>query len=209
MRTLKENGLLKLFFTSPQRMQLTFKSRTNPIFFAKIMNEALHLLGYTRYLLTNSSSVNGDVIWEIALTSEYAIDPLLLNQMLLRFGSKIEAIDRIDPYTWEYGIDTSNAFLRAVELQVNERKVIKSSLKAIWINAEQGNSVRLQSIIGNRWYPYIALYDQSLNVIKVINRDKITHSLNLSLPRGTKYIKLADRYQLSNMKQGIRVTLQQ
>ena len=48
--TLKDNGLLNLFFTKPRELKLSFKTSGSPLFFVKIMGDTLRNIGYYRYV---------------------------------------------------------------------------------------------------------------------------------------------------------------
>jgi hypothetical protein len=75
IQTLKDNGLLDLFFKKPQEMHLTFQSSGYPLFFVKIMSDTLQSMGYYRFITDRVKQDESGFFWTIRLTSEYAIDP--------------------------------------------------------------------------------------------------------------------------------------
>ena len=68
--TLKDNGLLDLFFTKPQELHLTFQSSGYPLFFVKIMSDTLQSMGYYRFITDKAKQDESGFFWTIRLTSE-------------------------------------------------------------------------------------------------------------------------------------------
>lgn len=78
--TLKDNGLLKLFFDKPQELNLHFKTSGSSVFFVKLMSDTLRNIGYYRYVTTVQ-------IW--TLRSLHGVLALLLSmQLTLLFYKK-------------------------------------------------------------------------------------------------------------------------
>lgn len=203
--TLKDNGLLDLFFEKPQEMHLTFHSSGYPIFFVKIMSDTLQSMGYYRFITDMSKQDESGFFWTIRLTGEYAIDPVLLKEALNKRGCSIVDIDRNSQTDWSYHIDIKNAYLMLEELKPNTERVLKKSLYEHWLNVKSAKSITLWSLSGNSWYPYVSIYDEELHLLKVYKRDKKTTKITLELPEDTAYVKIADLYSLKNIKQGLHV----
>jgi len=206
--TLKDNGLLDLFFKKPQEMHLTFSSSGNPLFFVKIMSDTLSSMGYYRFITDRSKQDESGFFWTIRLTGEYAIDPILLKDALNKRGCSIVDIDRHSQTNWSYDIDMKNAYLMLKELKPFTEKVLKKSLYEHWLNVKSSKSLTIWSLSGNSWYPYISIYNKELHLLKVFKRDSRTKKLKLKLPDNTTYVKIADLYSLKNIKQGLRVQAQ-
>ena len=205
IQTLKDNGLLDLFFKKPQEMHLTFQSSGYPLFFVKIMSDTLQSMGYYRFITDRSKQDESGFFWTIRLTGEYAIDPVLLKKALQKRGCDIVDIDRHTQTDWSYHIDIKNAYLMLEELQPYSERVLKKSLYEHWLNVKSSKSLVLWSLKGNSWYPYVSFYDSELHLLKVYKRDKRTFKITLELPEETAYVKIADLYSLKNIKQGLRV----
>lgn len=203
--TLKDNGLLDLFFKKPKEMHLTFQSSGYPLFFVKIMSDTLQSMGYYRFITERSKQDESGFFWTIRLTGEYAIDPVLLKNALLKRGCDIVDIDRITQTDWSYNIDMKNAYLMLDELSPESETVLKKSLYEHWLNAKSAKSLTIWSMKGNNWYPYISIYDRELHLLKVYKRDRKTYKVKLELPEDTAYLKIADLYSLKNIKEGLRV----
>ena len=205
IETLKDNGLLELFFKKPQEMHLTFQSSGNPLFFVKIMSDTLQSMGYYRFITDRAQQNETGFFWTIRLTGEYAIDPVLLKKALLKRGCDIVDIDRNTQTKWSYHIDIKNAYLMLTELRPYTERVLKKSLYEHWLNVKSTKSIVLWSLKGNNWYPYVSFYDKELHLLKVYKRDKRTNKITLELPEDTRYVKIADLYSLKNIKQGLQV----
>lgn len=203
VETLKENGLLNLFFKTPREIQLNFKTSGSPLFFVKLMGDALRNIGYYRYVTTASNLNSSEFTWSIKLTSEYATDPLILQTELNRSGSNIIDIDRTSATEWTYVVDMGSSFLNLIELEESQEIKLKRSLYAHWLNVAKIKKLKIVSSRRNHWYPYIAYYDSSLHLLKVIKEDERYSSMKLEIPKQAKYIKISDLYSLKNVKDGL------
>jgi len=200
VQTLKENGLLKLFFKKPQEFQLNFKTNGSPLFFVKIMEDTLRSIGYYRYVTTASNLDASDFTWSINLTSEYATDPLVLQTQLKKSACDIIDIEKNADKEWTYIIDISHAKLNVQILQNDQEVRLKRSLYAHWLNVSQIRELKIKSSRHNSWYPYIAYYDSSLHLVKIIKRDRIYREILLNIPKNAVYMKISDLYTLKNVR---------
>jgi hypothetical protein len=206
IKTLKDNGLLKLFFKTPREIELHFITSGSPLFFVKLMSDALRNIGYYRYVTTSSSLNSSAFEWNIALTSEYATDPIVLQNELKKAGCGIVDIERESATDWTYTIDMNNAFLNLTHLRRKEEVTLKHSLYAHWLDCSEIEFLSIRSTRRNNWYPYIAFYDVSLHLLEVIQEDKKHSSLRLQIPAQAKYIKISDMYTLKNVKDALVLT---
>jgi len=200
VETLKENGLLNLFYKSPQEIQLNFITSGSPLFFVKLMGDTLRNIGYYRYVTTASTLSSSEFTWSINLTSEYATDPLILQTELNKNGANIIDINRKSKTEWMYVVDMGNSFLNLLELENSQDIKLKRSLYAHWLNCSKIKELKIISSRRNNWYPYIAYYDASLHLLKVIKEDERYNKINLEIPKEAKYIKISDLYSLKNVK---------
>ena len=201
--TLKENGLLKLFFAKPQELNLHFKTAGSSLFFVKLMSDTLRNIGYYRYVTTASNLNSSEFTWSISLTSEYATDPVVLQKELAIQGCKIVDIHRNSSNDWTYVVDMQAGQLNVAVLKNKTTIKLKRSLYAHWLNSSKVKNLRITSSVRNNWYPYIAYYDKSLHLLKVIKRDEKHSSINLKIPKCAKYIKISDIYTLKNIKDNL------
>ena len=203
--TLKDNGLLKLFFDSPRELNLHFKTYGSPLFFVKLMSDSLRNMGYYRYITKASNFDSLEFTWSVALTSEYATDPLILQKELMKSGCKIVDIEHNGVAEWTYVVDMVDGFLNIETLQEAKSVSLKRSLYAHWLNVSKVQKLVITSSWRNHWYPYVAFYDSSLNLIKVLKRDKKSKKVVVKVPEFAKYIKITDIYTLKNLKDELTI----
>jgi hypothetical protein len=208
VETLKENGLLDLFFNKPHTFEVTFSTNSSPLFFVKLMGDTLHAMGYYRYITKSSKLNSSEFTWSVGITSEYATDPILLDKELFKRGCKIVDIERISSDKWNYTIDVSYAHLNTRKIYDGEEVILRHSQQEHWLDVSNVKKVTLWSLKGNNWYPYISYYDRSLRLLKVYKRDKKSWQVTLRLPKDCVYIKISDMYSLKNIKDGIRLNAQ-
>ena len=206
IKTLKENGILNLFFKKPKELNISFKTSGNSLFFVKIMTDTLRNIGYYRYVTKESNLDKKGFTWKISLTSEYAADPVVLSKELQKSSCTIVDIIRKSPTDWTYVIDMKSARLNTKVLHVGEKVKLKRSLYAYWIDVSNIQKLKITSSYRNSWYPYIAYYDKSLKLLRVIKRDKKRRNINLNMKENTYYLKISDIYTLKNIKDSIVLT---
>ena len=200
IQTLKENGLLKLFFKKPQEINMNFKTDGAPLFFVKIMSDTLRNIGYYRYVTKESNLGESEFVWKISLVSEYAADPLVLSLELQKSGCRIVDVRRDSKNEWTYLIDMEDARLNVETLEDAQEVRLKRSLDAYWLNVSKVDKVDISSSARNDWYPYIAYYDKYLNLLRVIKIDRKRNYITLNMRQNTHYIKISDIYTLKNIK---------
>lgn len=203
VNTLKENGLLNLFFKKPTNIKLNFKTSGSPLFFVKIMGNTLRNIGYYRYVTTESNLNNREFTWSISLSSEYATDPLILQNELKKSGCDIVDIQKKSATDWTYVIDMRNGHLNVELLEDGEEVKLKRSLYAHWLDVSKIKRLEIQSSRRNNWYPKISYYDSSLHLLKVISKDTKRVKITLNIPRCANYIKISDIYTLKNVKDSL------
>ena len=206
IKTLKDNGLLNLFFKAPQAFSLTFKTNGSPIFFVRIMDNVLSGIGYFRYVTTVANLDASEFSWTINLTSEYMTDPIILQTALQKNGCKIIDITRNSAKKWTYIIDMNNGALNVPTFEDGKEVQLRRILYPRWFNVSKIRSLKVRSSRRNHWYPHISYYDASLHLVKLLKRDKVSKSLSLTIPKSAKYMKITDLYTLKNLRDGLTLS---
>ena len=201
--TLKENGLLNLFFKKPTTLKLNFKTSGSPLFFVKIMGNSLRNIGYYRYVTKESILDNREFTWSITLVSEYATDPLILQKELRKSGCYVADIEKNSAIDWTYVIDMRDAHLNVNIVNPNEEMRLKRSIYAEWLDISNITRLEILSSRRNNWYPRISYYDNSLHLLRVISNDRKRTKVILNIPKNAKYIKISDIYTLKNLKDSL------
>ncbi|MDQ1245472.1 MAG: hypothetical protein QG565_1813 [Campylobacterota bacterium] len=200
IKTLKDNGILNLFFKKPRDIDISFKTKGEPLFFIKIIGDSLQNIGYYRYVTKESNFNSDEFVWKINLTSEYAADPIILAQELQKNNCEIVDVIRENETDWTYVIDMQNAKLNVSELEGGVEFKLKRSLYAYWLDVSKVSTVEILSSARNDWYPYIAFYDKSLRLLRVMKIDTKKSTVFLDMKDDTHYIKISDIYTLKNIK---------
>lgn len=203
VETLEKNGLLRLFFNEPQQYEMTFHSTGAPLFFVKLMGDTLRSMGYYRYVTKESKNDGAGFEWTISLEAEYVTDPVLLRKELETRGCDIIDIVRNSATDWHYDIDTSKAHLKVDQLTNGIKKKYNRLQYAKWLEVSHVKSISIKSHKANFWFPYIALYDSSLRLLKVIKQDEETKKFTLNLPQETRYVRVSDLYTITNIRYGL------
>jgi len=201
--TLKENGLLKLFFNKPKELQLHFKTNGSALFFVKIMSDSLRNIGYYRYVTTSSNFNKEEFTWSISLKSEYATDPIILQKELLKSGCRITDIQRKSATQWIYSVDMIHGFLNVQKLQDHKKINLKRSLYPHWLDVSDISVLTIATSRRNNWYPYVAYYDEALSLLKVIKKDRRSKRVTIRIPTSAKYLKISDIYTLKNVTEDL------
>jgi len=207
--TLKQNGLLKLFFTKPKEITITFNANAPSLFFTKIMFDTLRSMGYYRFITKEAKMDDGGFFWTISMESEYVTDPILLSHALEKRGCKISDIKRSSASQWFYSIDMHNAHLKSKIIHDGEVISLRRAQNSEWwVNISAIKKLKITSNRGNIWYPSIAFYSKELQLLKVYKRDKKTYQIAVKLPKDSFYIKISDIYTLKNLKNGLKLEAQ-
>lgn len=205
-KTLKDNGLLNLRLNKPQEITLEFKGLNKPVKSYKILKDILHVLGY-RYFFTEEFSLeeNKAMVWKIRLKAEYMVDPVILLKELQQKNCKITNVEK-EQNNWSYEIDFEKAILNEAKLvEKNEKVKFQKPLKDYFLMVDEAKSLQIISRKLNNWYPYIVFFDNDLNTLKLIKKNRVYRGYKTKVPKGTKYIKITDMFNLINIKRGLSV----
>jgi hypothetical protein len=207
-KTLKDNGLLNIFFDKPTNIEFEFKTDTNHLLFMKIMSDSLKAIGYNFILTKSASKTKEGFSWKISLKAEYLIDPVLFSKELNKRGGFIENIYKKSDVSWIYDINVVNGFLaNTIKAKRNNVVDLKKSVDDYLLSITSGKRLSIKSHRLNSWYPNIVFYDSKLNILKIFKLDQKQYRLLVSIPSGTKYIKVSDMYTLSNIKRGLDILI--
>ncbi len=210
VKVLKENGLLRIFFKDPVRLQAKFVSDMYPLFMMKALSDSLNKLGY-HYILTNQLSRDANrTEWTIVYNSEHAIDPLILSEELEKYNIGIDNIVN-KANLWEYALRTDKpVLLETHKLPTDGNATAYNDPRGeYWFQVDDNASYAIiKSHYPDLWHPYIICYNANLNILKIYKRDRSTRSLKLTMPPATTYLKLTDMFTSDNLKHGIEIHIE-
>lgn len=207
-KTLKENGLLNLFFGAPKNLTVTFEAEGSTLLAMKLIGDSLRSIGYS-YFLTRHAATDGKRLeWTIWLSSEYAIDPVIFAAELKKRGCGVIDIARLDAQSWRYLLDLSGAFLNVRRIMPGEQVELKKKVGEHWLALDGGGVIAIRSAPANSWCPNVTFFDSNLEPLEVYRKDQKSDFVKLHVPQGARYIKISDIYTQKNFKEGLKVTLQ-
>ncbi len=207
LEKLKQSGLLKLFYEEPQELSLSFVTKENPLIFMRVINEALFSMGYNYFLTERAVKSLDSFVWDIIISTENIVDPLILSKELEARGSFIESVERRGESEWRYVINTDNIRVKAQKIEAGMKTDLRKPIKPYWILVEEIKTISFSSKIADRWHPSIIFYSDKLHIISDYRKDSPTNRLKLPVPIDAKYIKVSDLHTLDNIKRGISVYL--
>lgn len=210
IKTLKENGLLQIFYKEPAELKAKFTSTLEPLFMMKAVSDSLNKLGY-HYILTHELKRDINTTdWTIIYSSQHVIDPEGLIEEIAKYNITVDSIVNKENL-WEYTLDSKEPVLLDTSMLHTDANAttFNDPRGEYWFHVEHNASIaRIKSRYPDLWHPYIICYNADLKVMKMYKRDRSTRSLKLLLPKGTKYIKLTDMFTSENLKHGIEIRIE-
>lgn len=206
-KILQDNGLLNLRLNKPQNVTIEFKVLNKNIKSYKILNDTITSLGF-RYFFTKSLDIQKDngFLWKIVFKAEYVIDPVVLLKELQQKNCKILDVQKRDMNNWYYEINLDNAVVtEAYKIEKNEKVTFQKPLQEYFISVTDIKTLQIISRKLNKWFPHIVFFDKDLNVLDVIKKNRTYRGYKTKVPKGTKYIKITDMFNLINIKRGLSV----
>lgn len=207
VRTLKENGLLNIFYRTPRPIEMTIETGLNPPLVMKTVLDVLNRLGYTYFLTVEVRRGDALFAWTIRYKSEHAIDPVAFAGELEGYGMTIADLSK-EEERWRYRLAGNAPKLQnAVSLPKGAKEAaLVEPGGEYWLALEKGTGrLTIRSSRSTPWYPYLAAYDKELNLLEVVRRDENHRNFYYKVPSKTAYVKITDAYAADNLKHGIRV----
>lgn len=206
VKILRENGLLDLKLSSPQEINLEFKVLNKPLKGYKFLKETIENMGYRYYFTSQIQKEEEGLVWKIRFKTEYMLNPQILLKELQQKNCKIANIENRGSNTWYYEIDFLNSKVNeAVKIDKDEKVAFQKPLKPYFITFDEVKSITVISRKLNNWFPHIVFFDEDLNILKTIRKDRVYKGFRASVPKGSKYVKISDNYNLINIKRGLSI----
>ena len=198
-RILERLGFLPKKLKAPTPQEVWFFSYNNPRLFFRLTEEAMQEVYIFNYTITHIQQDEDGVLQAFAFTSANIPDPVRIGSFLRSCGIKILDIQRQGD-TWRYILDSSTASLKVP--RVEKSLDIKKSTSALWLNVSQTFALSIVAKKGDHWFPKIFIYDKQLRPLGQIERSGPVRRLEISLPNGSYYIKISDKFTAKNIKNG-------
>ncbi len=207
-KLLDENHLLDLDFKHLRHFKLSFATKQrNALLFIKIVKEVLASAGYSQTLTTKATRDESGFLWEIELVGSKMVDPYLLVSQFQKRGAIITHIKRKDRANYRYDVDIYSAKVKSLTPPIGKEVRLPKPLHPYWIDIYGARKVKIVSMGGNRWHPYIVFYDRNLKIVGNYTKEIKSYNITIKIPNGAQYIKIADLYTLQNLKRGMKITL--
>ncbi|MGP1561863.1 MAG: hypothetical protein ACTTIC_07235 [Helicobacteraceae bacterium] len=206
VETLKDNGLLDIFYQSPADLTITFNTSIYADLFVKCITDILREMGYNYYLTKEFQKNKYYLNWSIGYTSDHVIDPVLFSKKLKKYNMTIHELIRKGKI-WNYSIGSGGITLPdAYKLSsVMPRTTLLGPDGEYWLEIRGApKTLFVESKARGAWYPKVIFYNKNLQIIKVALKDH-AGSLSIAIPAQTKFIKLSDAYSSDTMKKGIYI----
>ncbi|CAJ99652.1 hypothetical protein [Helicobacter acinonychis] len=206
LNTLKENGLLSFNFDKPSILKIIFKASSNPLAFAKSINNSLSMMGYSYVLPIKMQSSSDENIFSYELKTEYVLDPNILIETMKGHGFNFVDIRRISLKEWEYDFTLQEIKLpNARALILNSDPVeFKEASGKYWLSMNQKAYLKISSN-NPLWQPKIIFYDENLKIIQIIAKENRQQKIALNLLNGVRFIQITDAKNPIILKNGISV----
>ncbi len=207
-KLLDENHLLDLNFKHLRHFKLSFATKQkNALLFIKIVKEVLASTGYSQTLTTKATRDESGFLWEIELVGSKMVNPYLLVSEFQKRGATITHIRRRNRADYRYDVDIYSAKVKALVPPKEKEVRLPKPMHPYWIDIYGARQIKIVSMGGNRWHPYIVFYDRNLKIVGNYTKERKSYNISLKIPSGAQYIKIADLYTLQNLKRGIKITL--
>jgi hypothetical protein len=84
--------------------------------------------------------------------------------------------------------------------KIDDEVRLKRSLYAHWVEVSGVDTLSVETSFSNNWHPYIAYFDSELNLLETKKIDSKVTSLRLEIVNGASYMKVADMYDMKNLR---------
>lgn len=207
-KILKENGLLKLTFGKPMELEIAFEIKENPATFTSVLYDVLGAMGYYYFLVKQSMLEDEKYHFVLSMNTEYAVDPVLLQERLLAYGYHISKIEKRNINQWVYEVWQGDfQYPKAILLTINETNNHANLKGEYWYKIQEGKNISFASVGGVSWYPKIVFFDKNLKIINIVSLQDTMREINLKIPENTSFIKVSDNYLPITIKNGLNVFL--
>lgn len=197
---LKNNGLLMLKFPQPMELQISFESKSSLIALGYTLNSLLSSMGYSYFMVSQASRVQGKSLLSYSLITEHALDPIILYRELQKRGFFLQDIARKDINQWSYTVQAQNLqIFNAKTLTPNNTLALREVSGQYWLNTPQSGI--LQITASPKWTPRIICYDKNLEITQAIIEGSQKSSMSLRLDSASAFVMITDAENPDLIKQ--------
>ncbi|MRJ06344.1 MAG: hypothetical protein C6I01_02330 [Epsilonproteobacteria bacterium] len=206
---LKQNGLLKLTFSSPRNIYpvFVFKDRS-PLFDTFTLYTTLRRIGYSYFFPYYVKRENGSYSLQLQIKAGHQIDPVSFMEEMEKRGCKTLRVKKYQNFL--FVLNCANQFIP--EAIVPTPQGVKGTLQqgngSIWIKVKGGEKLKLSTLSQNdKWHPHILFFSDKLELYNNLQVPIVQHSYTLTVPDGVAYLRVDDLYTTTNLKNGLLIKL--
>ncbi|OBV29563.1 hypothetical protein BKN38_02915 [Helicobacter sp. CLO-3] len=204
---LKNNGLLVLKFPKPMELSVSFSADTSPSILSYTINNVLSSMGYSYFMISQASRIEGRSLVKFSFITEHALDPSILFGELQKRGFWLKDIARTSINEWAYTIEPRKAQLsNAKPINIGNSLTMREVSGQYWLNIISSRTASLKINAPAQWTPRIVCYDKNLEIINLIVEQTPKGALSVRIDERVAFVMISDALNPSVIKQ-IEVSL--
>lgn len=198
---LKNNGLLLLKFPKPMELRVTFISKTSIPALSYTINALLSSMGYSYFMLSQASKLDGLSSISYSLVTEHALDPIILFQELEKRGFVLQDMGRKAVNDWSYMIQARDIRLfNARAIYASEPLSLREVSGQYWLSVPKGGG-SLKIMANAKWIPRIVSYDKNLQITQTIVEQSPRAEFFVRLDSASAFVMITDAENPGAIKQ--------
>jgi hypothetical protein len=180
--------------------QVTFSGE--PAVALKTLGTAFNTLGYRldieSFIVANGSGeLRGEGV------GNRPFNPSIVGEMLKEQGVGIVSAYFDSKNTFVMSINVENGIWNVPLLGRDEGYEIKKVTSPQWFHLEEAQFIRVEPSYGSKWYPDVAIYDTSMQLLSSFRSLTPKEEFQSELPHGACYLKISNVYGMKVLSGGM------
>lgn len=167
----------------------------------KTIQSAFNTFGY-RLEISDFEIRNQNGEFEATAVGNKALNPELIKESFKEQGIEIESMDT-QQQILSMSVNAQNATWNLPLLVGEEGVELKRVHTPQWYRVEEGQSIHIEPPYGGEWYPDVAVFDHSLNLLYSYYSDAVKEGLDFDLPEGAMYLKISNVEGMKVLREGM------
>lgn len=167
----------------------------------KTAQSAFNTFGY-RLEVSDFDTQNQTGEFEATAIGNKVLNPEMVKESFKEQGIEIEAMNT-QQQTLSMMIDAQKALWNLPLLVSDEGIELKRVHSPQWYRVEEAQSIRIEPPYSSEWYPDIAVFDRSLNLLYSYRSDSVKEGFELELPSGSVYLKVSNVQGMKVLREGM------
>lgn len=188
-----------LLFGGSLNTHITFNGE--PSVSLRTITQAFNAIGYKLNITVLEIHNNFGELSAIAIGNR-AFSTAGLGENLKEQGIQIEKAT-MDKGELFLALDTQNSVWNIPEIQEEEGIELKRVNTAQWYRVEKARAIHIQSPYAAKWYPDIAIFDRSMQLISSFRTTEPEEEFQLEIPKEAYYLKISNVQGMKILKEGM------